>query len=190
VKILRFIVCALLLASCAVPPFKPAAPVAPTQDVWEFSGRISVSTTEQAWHGEIRWSQQGDSYDVRLNAPLGQGALRLSGEASGVRLITSDGAEEFAADPEALLRRRLNLSLPLSGLRYWVRGRPAPGAAQRQELDAQGRPLRLTQSGWEIEYRRYAETASGALPDKLFLRNPEAEVEVRLVVEQWNFGTQ
>ncbi|MFP5344965.1 MAG: lipoprotein insertase outer membrane protein LolB [Gammaproteobacteria bacterium] len=187
-KILRLIVCTLVLASCAAPPFKPAALVAPVQDNWEFIGRISVSTPEQAWHGEIRWSQQGDSYDIQLNAPLGQGALRLSGDARGVRLIASGGAEQFAADPETLLQQRLNLSLPVSGLRYWVRARPAPDAAQTQELDAHERPLRLTQSGWEIEYKRYAGTGSGDLPDKLFLRNAGAHVEVRLVVEQWSSG--
>lgn len=189
-KILRLIACTLVLASCAAPPFKPAAPVAIAQDVWEFTGRISVSAPDsagqQAWHGEIRWSQQGDSYDIQINTPLGQGALRLSGDARGVRLIASGGAEQFAADPETLLQQRLNVSLPVSGLRYWVRARPAPDAAQTQELDAQGRPLRLTQSGWEIEYKRYAETASGTLPDKLFLRNVGANVEVRLVVEQWS----
>lgn len=198
VRTLSLIVCTLVLASCAVPPLKPTAPVAPVQDSWEFTGRISVSaagaakgsTGQQAWHGGIRWSQQGDSYDIQLNAPLGQGALRLSGDAQGVRMTTGDGAEEFAADPETLLQQRLNLSLPVSGLRYWVRARPDPHAAQAEELDAGGRLLRLVQSGWEIDYKRYTETASGALPDKLFLRNVGAGVEVRLVVEQWGFGTQ
>lgn len=162
------------------------------QDSWEFTGRISVSAPDsagqQAWHGEIRWSQQGDSYDIQLNAPLGQGALHLSGDAQGVRLRTGDGTEEFAADPETLLQQRLGLRLPVSGLRYWVRARPDPRAAQTEELNAVGRLLRLVQSGWEIDYKRYAGTASGDLPDKLFLRNPEARLEVRLVIEQWGFG--
>ncbi len=184
-RILSLVISIFALAACAVAPSKPAAPVAPTQDIWEFTGRISVSTAEQSWHGEIRWSQQGDSYDIQLNAPLGQGALRLSGDVCGVRLITGDGAQEFAADPETLLQQRLGLHLPVSGLRYWVRARPAPHAAYTEQLDAPGRPARLTQSGWEIDYKRYAETGNGVLPDKIFLLNPEADLEVRLVIEQW-----
>lgn len=187
-RTLSLIVCALVLVSCAVPPLQPTVPVAPVQDSWEFTGRISVSAGQQAWHGAIRWSQQGDSYDIQLNAPLGQGALHLSGDAQGVRLRTGDGAEEFAADPETLLQQRLGLRLPVSGLRYWMRARRDPHAAYTEQLDALGRPLRLSQSGWEINYKRYAETATGALPDKLFLRNPEVRLEVRLVIEQWGFG--
>ena len=58
--------------------------------------------------------------------------------------------------PILLLEQTLGLRLPVTGLRYWVRGLPAPGPTALLQTDAAGRLTRLEQNGWVIEYPSYA----------------------------------
>lgn len=156
---------------------------------WVVSGRLAILTPQTGWHIRVRWQQHADDYLIQLDAPLGQGAAELRGNVAGVTLRTADG-EFSAASAEALLEQRLGWQLPVSGLRYWVRGLPdAEAVTEHQTLDAAGRLTRLQQSGWDIEFRHYT-AAPLALPDKIFLVsrsvNPEAALDIRLVIEQWD----
>lgn len=157
---------------------------------WSLNGRIAVLTAQQGWHAGVRWMEQDGEYHIHLDAPLGQGAAEIIGNRAGVVLRTSDG-EFSAASAEDLLEQRLGWRLPVSGLRYWVRGLPdmrAPVASHT--LDAAGRLTRLQQSGWDIEFKRYAPVGPLELPDKIFLTNnstgTDATLEIRLVIERWS----
>ncbi len=156
---------------------------------WAVSGRLAIITQQTGWHTRVRWTQHDDDYLIQLDTPLGQGAAELHGSAAAVMLRTAEG--EFSADSaEALLAQRLGWRLPVSGLRYWVRGLPDPGAAvERLTLDDAGRLTRLQQSGWDIEFRHYTATPL-ALPDRIFLvssgASPDAGLDIRLVIEQWD----
>ena len=154
---------------------------------WSLSGRIAIQTPAEGWHAALTWEQQGETYAIQLSSPLGQGAVQLNGDPAHVTLRTAAG-EDSAQNPETLLERQFGWRLPVSGLRYWVLGLPDPNVPlQHQELDDQGRLARIQQSGWDIEFRRYAAGNRLDLPDKLFLNNSNAEphLEVRMVVENW-----
>lgn len=159
---------------------------------WSLNGRIAVLTAQQGWHAGVRWMEQGGEYQIHLDAPLGQGAAEISGNRTGVVLRTSDGA--FSAESaEDLLEQRLGWRLPVSGLRYWVRGLPDTRApVENHTLDAAGRLTRLQQSGWDIAFKRYAPasppTGPLELPDKIFLTSTSAgtALEIRLVIERWS----
>lgn len=195
-----FLLCilALLLTACATTPQLPL--IDPEQawqarretlsslDSWSLVGRIAIQTEEQGWHASLRWRQQGESYDININAPLGQGAARLQGDESGVILRTSEG-KEYAADAQTLLDKRLGWRLPVVGLRYWILGLPEseePFNNGNREFDELGRLTWLSQSGWDIAFRDYTEVGELALPQTLFLSNQEAQLEVRLAVERWS----
>lgn len=163
---------------------------------WTLIGRIAIQANgardarQEGWNGGLRWGQRDGDYDITISSPLGQEVAQLHGGAAGVTLRTSAG-EDFALDGETLLQQRLGWRMPVSGLRFWVLGLADPNmpevAEQDRVLDAQGRLVRLHQSGWEIEFRRYQKVGNVELPDKLFLSNQHADVqlELRLVVEQW-----
>ncbi len=157
---------------------------------WGLSGRIAIQTPSEGWNASLTWEQRGESYAIELSSPLGQGTLQLNGNPFQVTLRTAAG-EDTAQDPEALLQRQLGLRLPISSLRYWVLGLPDPSLPlELKELDGLGRLARIRQSGWDIEFRRYATAASVDLPDKLFLSNSSAEphLEVRLAMERWELN--
>lgn len=190
---------ALVLGACEAIPTQAPQTLATEQSwrvrqqvlsalgVWSLSGRIAIQTPAEGWHAALTWEQQGEAYAIQLSSPLGQGALQLNGDPAHVILRTSAG-EDSAQDPETLLERQLGWRLPVSGLRYWVLGLPDPNMPlEHQELDGQGRLIRIRQSGWDIEFRRYAAASRVDLPDKLFLNNANAEphLEVRIAVERW-----
>jgi len=128
--------------------------------------------------------QQNAEYRIDLIGPLGQGRVLVQSDGREVNLQTQDGQRWTAPDPDALLEQALGVRLPVGGLRYWVRGLPAPGPAAPQ-VDADGRLIRLEQNGWVIEYPAYASTSvfNLDLPERIVARRQD--LSVKLVIEQW-----
>lgn len=180
----------LLLTGCAAVPVTEThdagqayAPAHAGIDNWRFSGRVSLTRGDEGWHAGLTWQENTGVYQLKVLAPLGQGAFQMTGDPSGVMLQTSAGQRLTAADPDSLLAEATGWALPVNGLRYWVRGMPAPGAYAVMKLDDQNRLVHLNQSGWDIKYERYQQVADSYWPAKL--RLAAAEVSVRLIIDQW-----
>lgn len=195
-RLFRLVLAVGVLTGCAgVPPLAPvsdpeaawARHEARLQNVndWHLTGRLALRTENEGWHASLDWQQQDDGYLMRLRAPLGSGSLQLQGDAGWVVLRTSNGEEAVSTDPEGLLLQQLGWQVPVSNLRYWVRGLPAPGAASRK-LDEHGHLARLWQNGWEIEFLDYGQVGAVYLPGRVFARFGDAEV--RLVVGNWDLS--
>ena len=104
-----------------------------------------------------------------------------------VVLVDADGQTFAARDADALLQQVAGWQLPVTGLRYWIRGLPAPAAAKAQaRRDESGRLSQLTQSGWTIKYNRYQLVNGISLPGKLQLLHDG--ISVRIVVDKWELG--
>ncbi|NIR31066.1 MAG: outer membrane lipoprotein LolB [Gammaproteobacteria bacterium] len=188
---------AVLVSACATVP--EPAPVADPQRVWQdrqarlsrlahwmAAGRIAIRAEDDGATLSLHWEQLGDAYQIRLNAPLGGGAVEIAGDPDRVVLRSSEGEGPWtASSPEALLRQRLGWSVPLEGLRYWILGAAEPGVSvENLVLDADGRPERLSQLGWEVHYANYRPFGAYELPTRVFLNN--ARVSARIVVHRWN----
>jgi outer membrane lipoprotein LolB len=176
----------LLLTGCAalpVPESPPSTLTPATIKDWKFNGRISLTRGDQGWHAGLDWENRADHYRLQVTGPLGQGALQLTGDASGVTLIDSDARIHTAHDVDTLLAQATGWDLPVAGMHYWVRGLSAPDSAVQVTLDPQGRLQRLVQSGWVITYQRYQTIAGMDWPAKLNLVHDD--LAVRLVIDQW-----
>lgn len=167
---------------CAL-PVKPAA-VAPADAEQSFSlaGRVAVRYGEESLSGKISWSHTGARDEIGLASPLGNQLALIVRSSEGVTLTDSNRNRHVAADAETLTERQLGWRLPLSGLTGWVRARPAAGAVVRR--DALGRPVSLTESGWQIEF---SYDGDSGLPRRLILIYTLAEraLEIRLVIDEW-----
>ena len=154
---------------------------------WQLSGRVSLTHGEEGWHAGLFWQTQADSYYLRVSGPLGQGGFQLNGDARGVVILDADGQRYVAQDADTLLAQVAGWQLPVMGLRYWIRGLPAPAAGQvRLSRDESGRLQRLEQSGWVINYQRYQLVDNIFLPAKLQLA--QAETTVRIIIDAWELG--
>jgi len=110
----------------------------------------------------------------------------LSGNSAGVVLIDADRKIIRADDAESLLLQTIGWQLPVTGLKYWVRGLAVPGVYASERRDLQGRLLALEQSGWAVSYVRYHSIEGVGWPAKLRLARDD--VTLRLVIDEWQPG--
>ena len=188
----------VLLVGCEVLPGAPGAgrradwqahlDWLETLTVWRTSGRVAVQVPDDGWTATLRWRQRDDDYRIQLSGPFGQGAVRIDGSASMVVLRTADGRERRAATPEQLIAAELNAKVPVSLLRFWILGRPAPAVTVEElEVDEAGHLQRLAQAGWLITYQQYEAHEAGALPTKLAIGQENSTA--RFVLDSWHTGS-
>ena len=186
-KYLGVLLAVLLLAGCASTPAPQSGQSASSLVDWQLNGRVSLTRGEEGWHASLHWQDQADGYFLKIAGPLGQGGFQLSGDSLGVVLVDADGNTFAARDADTLLQQVAGWQLPVTGLRYWIRGLPAPAAGAAQERhDESGQLDQLTQSGWIIKYDRYQLVNGISLPGKLQLLHDD--VSVRIVVDKWELG--
>ena len=146
-------------------------------DQFVLQGRIASGAL--GFKADLRWKQmRGGRFELRLSGPFGAGAAELSGDARRVQVRTGDDAPAVTANPEAWLEEALGVRLPVSGLRWWVMGLPAPGQAKQVQLDSAGRALRIVQNGWELDYPEYRRSGDIDLPRRIEARNGDTRVLV------------
>ena len=152
------------------------------------SARIAVSLQNEGWQAGIRWRQQDEHYEMDVLDPFKRKMASLNGGPYGVNITTAKGETTWAADAESLLSELLGYSLPVAGLRYWVRGIPDPRARVDEfQLDAAGRLIGLKQSGWKVDYQRYQDFLELDMPKKLTFVNQG--IRVKVVVNGWQLST-
>jgi len=155
---------------------------------WHLSGRLAVRNGNEAWNIHLDWQQKGDDYQIILNGPFGAGKVKLTGDNHSVALQDSDNQTFHAANPGDLLRERTGVTMPVEGLRYWIVGLDTPDQRQPPKLDAQGRLAYLEDKQWRVKFRGYTSVSGLQLPEKIFITRPEQEINVRLVVDEWQLG--
>ncbi|MGE0383895.1 MAG: lipoprotein insertase outer membrane protein LolB [Gammaproteobacteria bacterium] len=176
--------CAALFGGCSVLPARAPSAGKPAPDRFDIDGRIAIRAEKNAFSASLHWTQDADAYALRLSGPLGQGTVEISGDAGGVTLRSADARMLQAPDPQTLMQRELGWSLPVAGLRWWVRGLPDPQAAVDDlQIDAAGHTRMLEQSGWRIELSDYATSGNYLVPVRLVLTS--ARATLRLAVRRW-----
>lgn len=187
----------MLLAGCAGMPYWSSAPGEIDTNAWDLrqealnkintwsiKGRLAVQDGQGGWSATLFWDQKNQSYRMRFVAPLGQGTYQLQGDNDLVSLLTADNKLYQADTPETLLLDNMGWSVPLHGLKYWIKGVPEPGkSTENLLLDDQGRLTDMQQSGWRISISRYTDFNGTQLPSKLYMHNDR--FKLRLVVDDW-----
>lgn len=207
--------CALLLAACAGRATRTSPPAAlPTLSVaeqavadarqaereralqqnsqWSLVGRIAVASGRNGGSGRLEWAQHGGRFEVSVSAPVTRQSWTLGGDDGGARLDGLEGGRRDGPDAAQLLREATGWDVPVPALAYWIRGARASGfGPARLDYGADGRPVRIEQAGWTIDYR-WPEPGDGVaagagsavpLPSRIDARRGEARV--KLVIDAW-----
>ena len=196
----RFIVVMAVLAwlsACSSLPQRPVNAVGTTSEVqsqreawlaerpnWSLSGRIAVSDGRDGGSGRIEWVQDGDSFQISLQAPVTRRSWRLVGAPGLARLEGLDGGPFYSDDAGQLLREHLGWTVPLTDLADWVRGLWARSAG-RIEFQPDGVPAQIEQDGWLIEYREFESFDNVLMPARVFASR--GSQRIRLKVDAWAF---
>jgi len=163
------------------------------QPAWSFAGRVAVSKGRNGGSGRIEWQQQARQYVVSLSAPVTRQSWTLTGDAEqgGGRLEGVDGGPRQGPDAQQVLREATGWEIPVNQLPEWVLGLVAEGATATEQVDrdTEGRPRRVRQMGWDIQYLDWypAEGDRPVLPRRIEAVNGDAKV--RLLVDSWVLGT-
>jgi outer membrane lipoprotein LolB len=194
------IAAAVLLAGCRTIPPQPVvgpgadAPWAAQRagleklDRYGLTGRVAVAANGQGFTANLRYAQQPRRSDLALDGPMGLGGVRVAIEGDDLRIETSGGKQFDGPEARAELERRLGFALPLTELRWWLLGIPAPGDADVTEDSGSGEIRGFTQHGWRVSIDSRAPGLGFALPQKLTAERTGVEREdarMKLLVERW-----
>ncbi|MCY1540627.1 Outer-membrane lipoprotein LolB [compost metagenome] len=175
---------AAVLAACTTPkPIEGAS-----ADAFSRIGRFALTVNEEsgkqnAVQGGFSWSDDGRRYVLDLTNPLGSTEARVEGRPGAASLTKADGTRLVADNPDALAGEALGSSVPVSGLRDWLRGKLAPQPeATEVTSDDLGRPVAFEQGGWRARLSRY--DALGPQLLVLERQEPGRRILLRLVVNQ------
>lgn len=154
-------------------------------DQWDLHARAAIKLPGEAYSIGLQWRRQADNLLLLLEAPFGQGVIRIESAGAGMyRLHLPDGRVYLNHSPEALLEDVIGWSIPVSGLDYWIRGMPRPDAEHSRSIDGNGQARTISQDNWSIEYQDYFPAAEGPpLPRRLRLAHDD--LRLRLVIDHW-----
>jgi outer membrane lipoprotein LolB len=175
--------CALALAGCAIAPAGPSR--APDPDVltqWTAKGRIALTALGEGGSSSFVWQQRSERTELAVRGPLGSGGLTIVTDGDTLELDDGSGRTVDGDAARMELERRLGARLPLSELRYWMLGVPAPEAAVPVQM-ATGSVPGFTQGGWVVTYEAFEPAGDWSLPRRLTATTRDARV--RIVVDDW-----
>lgn len=155
---------------------------------WSMAGRVALSNGKDGGSGRIEWIQAGGSAGVTLSAPVTRQSWTLRIGPGGAVLDGVPNGPLSAPDAEVLLREVTGWQIPVGALGCWLRGARAGAAVGPASIayGADGKPLRIEQGGWRIDFDAWGDASGQAVPTRVNAQR--GEDRVRLVVDRW--GTE
>lgn len=153
-----------------------------TITAFNLKGKIGVQANRNSFSGSLHWQHALEIDNIAIFSPLGSQVADIKKTPTFVTLTDNQGQAITEKNAEALTEKVLGWQLPLAGLSDWVLGRPKQSALSDREWDADGKLIKLTQNGWQIEYMEYKKIDAYQLPAKMHLQH--GNVKIKLVIQQ------
>lgn len=156
---------------------------------WQLRGKIVVLSNNESEKAKFTWQNTQDDYKIRLSGALGMGTTYIKGNQFRVRL-EQNGKQPVEADtPEQLIYDQLGRDIPVSHLRYWVKGLPSPNSQIDQALyDEQGMIQQLSQDGWHLRYIDFSINDEWQLPSTIIAQRND--IELQFHINRWTIHPQ
>jgi outer membrane biogenesis lipoprotein LolB len=140
---------------------------------------VESGAQDQHVSGQFRWTESvlasgSPRSHVALYTPLGDTLATVTVIDEFAELRTPDRSE-YGRSAEELILRTLDLAVPVTGLRWWMRG--------RDEHGKQLAPQEFDEQGWHISYPQM----EGARPRMLRLQREKPQrIDLRMVIDDWD----
>jgi len=110
----------------------------------------------------------------------------VQGDSDSAQIRYPDGRKETVDNIDEVFSSMLDVNLPVSAVKDWVRGLPAKTLAVTDiSWNEQGLLNTVKQSGWKVEMKKYTGNKI-LLPHALYLsRDDDSELDIRLLLRQW-----
>jgi outer membrane lipoprotein LolB len=150
-------------------------------------GRFAVKTEQanrapEAIQGGFVWTDTVAQLTLDLTNPFGSVLARVTVNSTGAALERASGEVIQTRSPDSLVDQALGQSLPVQGLRAWLRVQQKPQPGMRVlERDVQGRIVAFEQDGWSARLSNFDTLG----PRLIVLLRAETgrNMSVRLVVD-------
>lgn len=151
---------------------------------WTLNGGIAIRHNSDAWSANVHVQQSAiNQYRIDFIAPLGAGTLRLIGTPELVTFLNEKGQKSTAHSAEALIKKQMGWTLPVTNMYYWLRGIPAPDFPAKKFFDNVHHLTRLTQQGWTIRFERYTAVGKFDLPSKIIMKRQG--LVIKMIINTW-----
>jgi outer membrane lipoprotein LolB len=180
---LIFAVLLIGLSGCATQPVGETAP----EGSLLRNGRFAVKTEQanqapEAIQGGFVWRDTPAQLTLDLTNPFGSILARVTVTSTGAMLERANGEILQTMTPDRLVDQALGQSLPVQGLRAWLRTQQMPLPGMRVlERDAQGRIVSFEQDGWSARLSNF--DAVGPRLVSLLRSETGRKMSVRLVID-------
>jgi len=150
---------------------------------WSLVGKISLDDGDQGGSGRLQWDVKPGYSELDFHGAMGRGAWHLQSGPHGAQLKMADGTEQTAAGVSELIQDHVGWPVPLEALQWWVRGLPAPGEIEKEQLGPDGLLINLRQFGWSVDFNRYDTVGNIELPVRL--NATRDNFRVKLAISRW-----
>jgi len=185
-SILGLILAVLLLALSSCATQAPTGLALPEGSLSRI-GRFAVKTEQanqapEAIQGGFVWRDTVAQLTLDLTNPFGSVLARVTVNSAGATLERANGEILQTMTPDSLVDQALGQSLPVQGLRVWLRAQQKPQPGMRVlERDAQGRIVAFEQDGWTARLSNF--DALGPRLVSLLRAETGRNMSVRLVID-------
>ena len=153
-------------------------------DSWELRGRVNVRYDNESHTPSINWLQQNVEYHIRLWGTLNAGSTLIVGSPDYVTL-ESNGETQSASSPEELILQQLGYELPISQLKYWIKGLPAPDTDAQLSFNELKQLTTIKQADWTISLSDMRQYGPISLPRRVDLTRPRNDIRLRFFRLNW-----
>ncbi|PCI80988.1 MAG: outer membrane lipoprotein LolB [SAR86 cluster bacterium] len=153
-------------------------------DSWELRGRVNVRYDNESHTPSINWLQQNVEYHIRLWGTLNAGSTLIVGSPDYVTL-ESGGETRSAESPEELILQQLGYELPVSQLKYWIKGLPSPDSEFQLSFNELNQLTTIEQADWTIILSDMRQYGPISLPRRVDLTRPRNDIRLRFFRLNW-----
>lgn len=156
----------------------------PLPEQWQIKGKLGVRSDNGNGSLSVNWQQNDNHYIIYTQAALGQGAATLRGNDATLVITQAGKAPVTSFVPNQLVEETFGWSLPITDLKYWVRGIPNPEQNNaRAQYNEAGNLIELQQYGWSLSLSRYRLIKDWALPGRI--RATQGNTTLTLIIRDW-----
>ena len=151
---------------------------------WEAKGVIGIIHDNNADSASYVYTQDGDTFNIKLYGPMGIGSVDIFGNNDKVTLKTSDGKSTQSSDIRSLMMQQLGWYVPVDGLKYWIKSTAVPDDKFKVNKNINNLPAEISQDGWVITYKKY-KLVDNTYPLATNIKMVRKNMSIKIIVKGW-----